>query len=84
MTEQTLLTLKKGEVGIVSAVDAKDAMRRRFYDIGCIEGAKVRMIGIAPLGDPRAYVIADAIIAIRKQDAETVHIRIDIDERQEK
>ncbi len=84
MTEQTLLTLKKGEVGTVRAVLAEDAMRRRFYDIGCIEGAKLRMIGTAPLGGPRAYAIAGAIIAIRKKDAETVRIRIDIDERNEK
>ncbi len=77
MQKDTLWSLKKGECGIVTAIHAKEDMRRRFYEIGCIEGARIRMIGIAPLGDPKAYAIADAMIAIRKEDAQTIEIRLE-------
>lgn len=77
MTEKTLASLTKGEVGTVSAVLGDAAMRRRLYDIGCIKGAEVRMIGASPFGDPHAYAICGAVIAIRAKDAALIRIRVD-------
>ena len=77
MTEKTLATLEKGEIGIVTEVLSSDAMRRRFYDIGCIKGAKIRVVGVSPFGNPRAYVICGAVIAIRMKDAAEIRVRVD-------
>ncbi len=77
MTEKTLLALEKNEVGTVISVQVDGAMRRRFYDIGCIKGAKIRLIGVSPFGDPRAYAICGAMIAIRAEDAKRIRIRVD-------
>ncbi|MBQ6536545.1 MAG: ferrous iron transport protein A, partial [Firmicutes bacterium] len=41
-------------------------------DLGLIPGAAVECVGRAPLGDPAAYLIAGAVIAIRRRDAESV------------
>ena len=77
MTEKTLMTLKENEIGIVTAVLAEGTMRRRFCDVGCIKGAKIRMLGEAPCGGLRAYAICGAMIAIRKGDAERIRVRVE-------
>jgi ferrous iron transport protein A len=77
MTEKTLTALKKGEIGTVVSVLGDDAIRRRLYDIGCIKGAMVRLLGVSPLGDLRAYAICGAIIAIRAKDACGIRVRVD-------
>jgi ferrous iron transport protein A len=52
-------------------------MRRRFYDIGCTKGAKIHLVGVSPFGNPRAYAICGAVIAIRDEDAKYIRIRVD-------
>ena len=49
-------------------------MRRRLQDMGLIEGTKVECIGVSPLGDPAAYLIRGAVVALRKSDAEGIAI----------
>lgn len=72
--EKTLSELCPGESGIVSAIDTDIGMLRRFMDIGCIVGAGVKKLGTGPFGDPCAYLICGAVIAIRGKDA--VNIRV--------
>ena len=47
-------------------------MRRRLRDIGLIEGTKVKCVLKSPAGDPTAYQIRGALIALRSEDAEKV------------
>ncbi len=61
-----------GEHCIVSALCATGAMRRRLLDIGLVESARVTCLGKSPAGDPSAYLIAGAVIAIRARDARDV------------
>ena len=49
---------------------------RRMMDLGLIPGAAVRALYQSPLGDPVAYEIFGAVIAIRKKDASAVRIQI--------
>ena len=51
-------------------------MRRRLQDMGLIEGTLVECVGISPLGDPCAYLIRRTVIALRKEDASQVRIRL--------
>ena len=70
MSEQIpLRCLGTGERGKVSAVNASDAMHRRFLDIGLGKGTEVCCLFRAPHGDPTAYSIRGAVIAIRERDA---------------
>ena len=43
-------------------------MRRRFLDIGLVENTLVCCVGKSPSGDPKAYLIRGAVIAIRSDD----------------
>lgn len=69
-----LSSLKSGQSGTVSAVTAESAMRRRLLDLGLTEGTDVTCVGISPLGDPLAFRIRGAVIALRRVDADTVHL----------
>lgn len=65
----TLRSLRDGESAFVTSVCAPDSMRRRLLDIGLIPGTKVTCMGRSPAGDPVAYLIRGAVIALRGSDA---------------
>ena len=78
MTEA--ISLKEIEVGqtlLVERIDNEDAMRRRLEDLGLTVGTRVRCLMASPLGDPRAYAICGAVIALRQRDAAGVFGRRD-------
>lgn len=70
MFEQlSLSALRDGQSAYVTHVTADPAMRRRLLDIGLIPGTKVTCQGHSPAGDPAAYLIRGAVIALRAKDA---------------
>lgn len=74
-TIQCLCDLSPGQCGVVTAVRAGGSMRRRFLDIGLIENTPVTCVGRSPCGDPSAYLIRGAVIAIRACDGRDIAIR---------
>ena len=64
----TLDRLLPGECAIVERLEIEGDMRRRFWDLGLIEGTTVECVGKSPQGDPSAYLIRGAVIAIRAVD----------------
>lgn len=73
MNEQyTLTSLKEGQKAKVSSLLSEGSMRRRLQDIGLIEGTMVECIQKSPAGDPVAYLIRGALIALRSEDSAKV------------
>lgn len=60
-----------GEEAVVTKMLKKN---RRLMDLGLVEGTKVRCVLKSPLGDPVAYRIRGAVIAIRKEDAKNIKV----------
>lgn len=60
--------LEPGEAGVVCGLLTTGAMRRRFLDLGLVENTWVQCLGRSPGGDPSAYLIRGAVIAIRSED----------------
>ncbi len=69
---KTLGDLETGERCVVSAVNTKGSMRRRFRDIGLIENTVVECVGESPSGNPKAFLIRGAVIAIRTEDCREI------------
>lgn len=69
-----LSALPCGQSAVVQTVEADGTMRRRLQDIGLICGTRVECVGVSPLGDPSAYLIRGAVIALRREDAEKVRL----------
>ena len=68
--------LRLGETGIVIENKTEADLKRRFLDIGLINGSIIECVGKSPLGDPSAYLIKGAVIAIRGIDCEKITVDI--------
>ncbi len=66
--ERTLSQLRPGERAVVRQVGTDGPMGRRFLDLGLIAGTPVECLGRSPWGDPSAYAIRGAVIALRARD----------------
>ena len=75
MKRQTLADLPIGKVARIGKISAFGPVRGRLLDIGLIEGEAIICLYAAPSGEPRAYRIKDAVIALRREDA--VHIEVE-------
>lgn len=71
-TLQPLTSLQCGQVARVNALTLQGSMRRRLQDIGLIEGTQVECVQKSPAGDPVAYLIRGAVIALRAEDSSGV------------
>lgn len=69
-----LFDLKAGQTAFVDKILAGGNMRRRLLDIGLIENTKVECVGESPAGDPKAFLIRGAVIAIRSEDCKNILI----------
>ena len=69
-----LSALREGESAYVTQVDAGPAMDRRLTDLGLVRGTRVTCILRSPAGDPCAYLIRGALIALRRADADGVSL----------
>lgn len=70
-----LNSLTPSESGVVTEIISDGPLSRRFSDIGLTVGATVRCLFSSPSGDPKAFKIRGAVIAIRKEDAVNIKIR---------
>lgn len=68
--------LAPGERARVCALQAAGRMRRRLIDLGLVERTEVTCVGRSPLGDPAAYAIRGAVIAIRAADGAGVLLEV--------
>ncbi len=64
--------LAVGESLTVEYMGGAKEMCRRLEDLGLTVGTSTRCLMASPLGDPRAYEIRGAVIALRRRDAEGV------------
>ena len=69
MSEYSLSALRVGQSAYVAEIQADEAMRRRLLDLGLIRGTRVTCTAKSPAGDPAAYLIRGAVIALRGRDA---------------
>ena len=58
----------------IKKIDASPDSKRRFLDLGMVEGTKIVPILKSPLGDPIAYEVRGCLIAIRKEDSKKIEV----------
>jgi DtxR family Mn-dependent transcriptional regulator len=72
-----LHALRPGEEGRVLSLSrrCRGPERRRFLDLGVLPGTVIRAEMRSPNGDPTAYRIRDALIALRAEQAEVIRVQ---------
>ena len=72
---KTMDSLKAGEQAVVVGL-APTLNRRRFASCGLTKGAAVRLLKIAPLGDPRSFMVNGTEISLRKAEAKLISVQL--------
>ena len=73
-TPLPLWALPVGNTATVLRLDTPEPLRRRLLDLGLTPGAAITCVGRSPGGDPSAYEICHAVVAIRRRDAAYIYI----------
>ena len=72
--KKRLSEMKIGETAVVERLLIHGSMRRRLLDLGLLENTEVTCLGRSPGGDPSAYLIRGALIALRRADAAGIQL----------
>lgn len=70
--ESSLDELMPGQEASVKEVIITGAVRRRLTDLGLVPGTRIRCVAKSPSGDPKAFQIRGAVIAIRKEHSRQI------------
>lgn len=72
---RTLLELRPGETGTIESVLGESSITSRLMDLGLIRGTSIRMIRVAPLGDPIEISLRGFMLTLRRAEAGQVLLR---------
>ncbi len=71
----TLDCLPIGRQGRIMSLMSTGSQKRRMLDLGLVAGTTVEALHKSPSGDPVAYFIRGAVIALRSEDAQKIRIK---------
>lgn len=77
MDEKDVISLNKlpiGKIGFVNSLLTEGNERRRLLDLGVVTDTKIEALYKSPTGDPIAYLIRGAVIALRNEDAQKIYV----------
>ncbi len=72
-----MLSLKEigiGESCKVVKLHGEGAIKRRIMDMGLTKGVVVKVVKVAPLGDPIEMTVRGYELSLRKADAELIEV----------
>lgn len=70
----TLRELEIGSSGRITAVGGEGSLRQHFLDMGVIPGVEIRLMKLAPMGDPMEFQIHGYELTLRLADADKIEI----------
>jgi ferrous iron transport protein A len=70
----TLASLRRGEKGVIRAIDATDPQVQRLMVLGLVEGAEVEHASSAIGGDPIEFRLFGCGISLRQEHARHFHV----------
>jgi ferrous iron transport protein A len=71
----TLQELQPGQQGTVVSIGVKGPLKRRIMDMGVTPGTVIKVIKIAPLGDPIEVNIRGYELSLRKDEAAHIEMK---------
>ena len=71
----TLAALKVGGQARVESIAGDDEISVRLMEMGLVPGTNIRVVALAPLGDPLEIELRGYRLSLRKSEAERVEIK---------
>ena len=72
----TLARLKPGQTGRITKMEGVGALKRRLMDMGVLVGEPVKVVKVAPLGDPIEVTVKGYQLSLRKREAEGIAVEV--------
>jgi ferrous iron transport protein A len=73
---RNLMELKRGEQGILERIDLPEDDARRLMEMGFLPGHTITPAHAAPGGDPRVFRVDGSEVALRRETARKMILRI--------
>lgn len=70
----TLRDVKIGETATVVKLHGEGAIKRRIMDMGITKGVVIKVVKVAPLGDPLEINVRGYELSLRKADADLIEV----------
>ena len=71
----TLREMKPGQQGKVTSIGSAGTMKRRIMDMGVTPGVEIKVIRVAPLGDPIEVNVRGYELSLRKDEAAQIQVQ---------
>lgn len=72
----TLRETKPGQEVKVLQVKTESGLKHRILDMGITSGVKVKLIKVAPLGDPLEVTVRGYQLSLRKSEADAIDVEL--------
>lgn len=73
----TLVELSHGDAAVLDSIDLPADEARRLMELGFLPGARVTAGRSAPGGDPRVFQVDGSEIALRRETARHLTVRVE-------
>lgn len=70
-------TLPCGQAARIVSLDARQSISQRLAMLGLIPGALVKVVQVAPLGDPITVELSSSRISVRRKDVAALGVVIE-------
>lgn len=67
--------LNVGESGKVTSFESTGIIRKRLLDMGITTGVNLKLVKVAPLGDPLEIEVRGYNLSLRKSEARAIEIQ---------
>lgn len=71
----TLKDLKPGQQGKVGSIGTTGPLKRRIMDMGITPGVEIKVVKVAPLGDPIEVTVRGYELSLRKDEAQQIQMQ---------
>lgn len=72
----TLAAMHPGQNAMILKVDGPGAISRRMADMGVVPGQEIRLVRVAPLGDPLDIRLMGYHLSLRREEAMRVQVSL--------
>lgn len=73
----TLDDIRRRQPATIVSVGGARGFRRRLMEMGLVPGTNVRVVNVAPFGDPLEIELRTARLSIRRAEAAEIEVRVD-------
>lgn len=76
MATVRLRKMMKNQKGTIASIDVSGELGRRIREMGIVPGTEISVCGRAPLYDPVAVKVMEAILTLRNNEADHILVTV--------